>query len=209
MPVIVTEHPLISDCLAHLRNRRTGPLEFRQYLRRAALLLICETVRDFPLKRARITTPLGRIRGEVLADPRVVAVPILRAGLGMLGALLDLFPDAIVGMIGLRRDEKTFSPREYYHSLPENLSRKTTLILDPMLATGGSLLAAIALLKKKKAGDIRVVTLVAAPEGVKRVERRYPEVRVYTASIDARLNKNAYIVPGIGDAGDRIFGTAR
>ena len=209
MPVIITEHPLISDCLAHLRDRRTGPVEFRQYIRRAAMLLICDAVRDIPLKRAEIVTPLGHAVGELLADPRVVAVPILRAGLGMLGALLDLFPNAIVGVIGLHRDEKTFSPREYYHSLPENLSRKTALILDPMLATGGSLLAAIALLKKKKAGDIRAVTLVAAPDGVRRVERRYPEVRVYTASIDARLNKNAYIVPGIGDAGDRIFGTAR
>jgi len=207
MPVIETKHPLISDCLSHLRDRGTGPVEFRQYLRRAALVLVCEAVRDIPVKRATVTTPLSRATGEVLAAPRVVAVPILRAGLGMLGALLDLFPDAVVGMIGLRRDEKTFRPREYYHSLPENLSGKTVIILDPMLATGGSLLAAISLLKKKKARDIRVVTLVAAPEGVRRVERRYPEVMVHTASIDARLDKNAYIIPGIGDAGDRLCGT--
>ncbi len=207
MPVIETKHPLISDCLSHLRDRGTGPAEFRQYLRRAALLLVSEAVRDIPLKRATVTTPLSRATGEVLADPRVVAVPILRAGLGMLGGLLDLFPGAIVGIIGLRRDEKTFNPREYYQSLPDNLSGKTVIILDPMLATGGSLVAAISLLKKKKARDIRVVTLVAAPEGVRRVERRYPDVMVHTASIDARLSKNAYIIPGVGDAGDRLCGT--
>jgi uracil phosphoribosyltransferase len=171
------------------------------------MALIFEAVRDVPLKRVKIKTPLGRAEGGMLAGRRMVAAPVLRAGLGMLGAFLELFPDAIVGMIGLRRDEKTFRPREYYHSLPDGLSRKTIVVLDPMLATGGSLLAAIALLKKKGARDIRVVTLVAAPEGVERVERSHPEVRVYTASIDSHLNKNAYIVPGIGDAGDRIFGT--
>ncbi|MEJ2744345.1 MAG: uracil phosphoribosyltransferase [bacterium] len=207
MSVIVTDHPIISDCLARLRDRDTGPVEFRLYLKRAALALICEAVRGIPLKRVKISTPLSRGEGEMLAGRHMVAVPVLRAGLGMLGAFLELFPDAIVGMIGLRRNEKTFRPREYYHSLPDDLSRKITVILDPMLATGGSLLVAIALLKKKGARDIRVVTLVAAPEGVARVERRYPEVMVYTASIDSHLNKNAYIVPGIGDAGDRIFGT--
>lgn len=207
MPVIVTEHPLISDCLVHLRDRGAGSAEFRLYLRRAATVLICEAVRDIALRQVKIRTPLGRARGGKLPDRRVAAVPILRAGLGMLGAFLELFPDAGIGLVGLRRDEKTFRPCEYYHSLPDGLSRKTVVILDPMLATGGSLLAAIALLKKKGARDVRAVTLVAAPEGVRRVERRYPEVMVYTASIDSHLNRNAYIVPGIGDAGDRIFGT--
>ena len=207
MPIIVTDHPLISDCLAHLRDRGTGPAEFRLYLKRAATVLIFEAVRDIPLKQVRIRTPLGRAKGGMFQDRRVVAAPVLRAGLGMLGAFLDLFPDASIGLVGLRRDEKTFRPREYYHSLPDDLSGKTTIILDPMLATGGSLLAASALLEKKGARDIRAVTLVAAPEGVRRVERRYPDVMVYTASIDSHLNKNAYIVPGIGDAGDRIFGT--
>lgn len=207
MPVIVASHPIISDCLARLRDRGTGTAEFRLCLKRAATVLICEAVRDIPLKRVKIRTPLGRAAGETLPGRRVVAAPVLRAGLGMLGAFLDLFPDATVGLVGLRRDEKTFRPREYYHSLPSDLSRKTTVLLDPMLATGGSLLAAIALLKKKGARDVRAVTLVAAPEGVARVERRYPDVMVCTASIDSRLNKNAYIVPGIGDAGDRIFGT--
>jgi uracil phosphoribosyltransferase len=209
MPVVISDHPLVRDCLARLRDRRTGTVEFREYLRRAAMLLIAESVGDIPLKRTRITTPLSHAVGELLADRGVVAVAILRAGLGMLGAALDLFPDAVVGIIGLRRDEETFNPREYYHSLPPDLSRKTTLLLDPMLATGGSLLAAIALLKKRKARDIRAVTLVAAPEGVRRVTRRCPDVRVHTASVDARLNRNAYIIPGIGDAGDRIFGTAK
>lgn len=207
MPVIVTSHPIISDCLARLRDRGAGTAGFRLYLKRAATVLICEAVRDIPLKRVKVRTPLGRAKGETFPERRVVAVPVLRAGLGMLGAFLDLFPDAGVGVVGLRRDEKTFRPREYYHSLPHDLSRKAIVILDPMLATGGSLVAAIALLKKKGARDIRAVTLVSAPEGVGRVERRYPEVMVYTAAIDSHLNKNAYIVPGIGDAGDRIFGT--
>jgi len=207
MSVIVIDHPIVSDCLARLRDRGTGPVEFRLHLKRAATALIYEAVRDIHLKRVKVRTPLGRAEGEMLPSHRMVAAPVLRAGLGMLGAFLELFPDAIVGMIGLRRDEKTFRPREYYNSLPDNLSRKTTVILDPMLATGGSLLAAIALLKKKGARDIRAVSLVAAPEGVARVERRYPDVTVYTAAIDSHLNKNAYIVPGIGDAGDRIFGT--
>lgn len=207
MAVIEVSHPVVSDSLAHLRDGRTGPVEFRMHLRRAATALICEAARDLPLARVSVDTPFGSAECRVLADPHPVAVPVLRAGLGMLGAFLDLFPSASVGFIGLYRDENTFAPHEYYHSLPEKLSGRAVFVLDPMLATGGSLLASLALLKAHDASLLRAVTLVAAPEGVKAVEGRFPEVPVYTAAIDIRLNDKAYIVPGIGDAGDRIFGS--
>lgn len=205
--IIVVEHPVLADALTRLRDRRTGAPEFRRLMRRAALLLSCEALRDLPLKVASIRTPLAPVRAGILAGPAVVAVPVLRAGLGMLGGFLDLVPGASVGIIGLHRDERTFRPREYCRSLPPSLAGRIAVILDPMLATGGSLVASIDILKKSGASDIRAVTLLAAPEGVREVERRHPGVRVFTAAVDERLNRNAYILPGIGDAGDRLCGT--
>jgi uracil phosphoribosyltransferase len=207
VPVIEIRHPIIKDCLTRLRDKRTGPVEFRQHLNRIAKLLTYEAVRDLPLKKIAIETPLKKTEGEVLADPQLVVVPVLRAGIGMMEAVFDLLPFAVVGIIGLYRDEETFAPHEYYHRLPQDLSKKITIILDPMLATGGSLLASIKLVRERGAADIRAITLLAAPEGVKKIEDRYPEVRVYTAAIDERLNENAYIMPGLGDAGDRLLGT--
>jgi uracil phosphoribosyltransferase len=205
--IIQVVHPILADALARLRDRRTTPSEFRRLIRRAALLLSCEALRDLPLKTSSFRTPLAAGKGRILAGPPVVAVPVLRAGLGMLEGLLDLVPGAAVGVIGLRRDERTFEPHEYYRSLPRSLAGRVAVILDPMLATGGSLVASIAILKKSRVSDIRAITLLAAPEGVREVERRHPEVRVFTAAVDERLNRNAYILPGIGDAGDRLFGT--
>jgi len=207
MPVIIVKHSLVSDGLARLRDAAAGTAKFRRFLRRVSAVLIAEAVRDIPLKEVRVKTPIENAQGKTLEGTTIVAVPVLRAGIGMLDAFIDLLPFATIGFIGLKRDEKTFAPYEYYHSLPKDLSRSVTVILDPMLATGGSLVAAVGLLKKNGARDIRAVTLVAAPEGVKEIERHCPEVRVYTAAIDRCLNDRAYIVPGIGDAGDRFCGT--
>lgn len=205
--IILVEHPVLTDALTRLRDRRTGAPEFRRLMRRAAILLSCEALRDLPLKPTTIRTPLAPARERILAGPPVVAVPVLRAGLGLLGGFLDLVPGAVVGVIGLRRDERTFEPHEYYQSLPRSLAGRVVVILDPMLATGGSLTASIDILRKRGASDIRAVTLLAAPEGVREVERRHPGVRVFIAAVDERLNRNAYILPGIGDAGDRHCGT--
>jgi uracil phosphoribosyltransferase len=207
MPVIVVKNSLVGDSLAWLRDAATETAEFRRCLRLVATVLIAEAVRDIAVRKVNLRTPLDKTEGEVIDGASVVAVPVLRAGIGMLGALVDLIPSATIGFIGLKRDEKTFAPHEYYNSLPDDLSGKTTVILDPMLATGGSLIAAIGLCREKSGRDIRAVTLVSAPEGVREVERCHPGARVYTAAIDKCLNSKAYIVPGIGDAGDRFCGT--
>lgn len=205
MPIIQIRHSLLQNSLAHLRDTRTSAPEFRRHLGRAAMLLVAEAAKEMPMKRVRVRTPLARAEGRVLASPPLV-VPILRAGLGMLQPFLCLVPDAVIGFLGLRRDEKTFEPREYYRSLPDRLRGRVVFLLDPMLATGGSLLAALKILRARGASDIRVISLVAAPEGARKVARAYPHVMVYTASIDRNLNRYAYIVPGIGDAGDRFCG---
>lgn len=206
MAVIKIDHPLVQDCLAKLRDKKTTNPEFRSRVRRMTTLLAYRVTEDLKTEACRVETSLGMADGMKLTDPGIVLVPILRAGLGMLDAMLELFPHAIIGLIGLRRDEETFAPHHYFLSLPQHLSQKTIIILDPMLATGGTLVAVVDIIKERGGKDIRAITIAAAPEGIARIESQHPDVPIYTAAIDERLNDRAYIVPGLGDAGDRIFG---
>jgi uracil phosphoribosyltransferase len=202
----VIKHPLIQRDLTLLRNKRTPSNLFRAILRRASILIAYEVTRDIPLKKVAVTTPLGRTSGVVVADP-VVLVPILRAGLGLVGGFVEVIPDARVGHIGLYRNEETLQPVDYYFKVPRNLRKALVLVLDPMLATGGSAVAAITYLKQKGARNIRFISLVAAPEGVRALSASHPDVTIYSCALDRKLNHRGYIVPGLGDAGDRIFGT--
>jgi uracil phosphoribosyltransferase len=201
----VVDHPLASHLLMALRDQFTEPQQFRSLTKRLTTVLMVEATRDLPTKTDLVATPLEETEGRTLAVP-LVAVPILRAGLGMLDAVVELFPHVRVGYIGLERDEATFQPSEYYEKLPP-LADARTFILDPMLATGGSAAAAIEAVKSGGAKNIRMVSIVAAPEGVKTMEAAHPDVEVFTASIDRELNDSAYILPGLGDFGDRLYGT--
>lgn len=202
----IIDHPLIRRDLSVLRNRRTDNHLFRTTLRRVASVMAFHVTSDLALTTERVATPLETTTGYVLRDD-IVIVPVLRAGLGLVDGFLDFLPDARVGHIGLYRNEKTLEPVEYYSKFPRSLGKSLVLLLDPMLATGGSGSAAIAFLKQKGATKIRFVTLLAAPEGVRRVTSRHPDVRVFSCVVDRKLNARGYIVPGLGDAGDRIFGT--
>src|ERR671919_3001530 len=204
MGVTVVDHPLAGHVLLALRDKRTPPELFRSLTKRLTTVLMLEATRDLPVKEASVMTPLEEARGYVLAGP-IVAVPILRAGLGMLDAVVELFPLVRVGYLGLERDEATFEPSEYYAKLPD-LSDARAFILDPMLATGGSASAAIDSVKKAGAPWIRMVSVVAAPEGLKTLEAAHPDVDIVTAAVDRELNNSAYILPGLGDFGDRLFG---
>jgi uracil phosphoribosyltransferase len=203
--VTIVDHPLSQHLIAGLRDVHTEPTFFRYLTKRLTTVLILEATKDLPTQPVSVQTPLEETTGRRLIEP-VVAVPILRAGLGMLDAVVDLFPLVQVGYLGLERDEATFEPSEYYAKLPE-LSDARTFILDPMLATGGSARAAIDSVKKAGAPWIRMVSVVAAPEGVKALEEAHPDVDIVTASVDRELNDSAYILPGLGDFGDRLFGT--
>lgn len=202
----ILQHPLVQRDLTLLRDKRTPSNQFRSVLRRASTLMAIEVTRDLPLKAAVVATPLAKATGYVLSRP-VVLVPILRAGLGLVGGFVEVLPDARVGHIGLYRDEQSLKPVDYYFKVPKNLREAMVFLLDPMLATGGSLTAAITYLKKCGAKTLVCVTLVAAPEGVRRVHKEHPEVPIFTCSLDKKLNSKGYILPGLGDAGDRIFGT--
>ena len=202
----ILHHPLVQRDLTLLRDKRTPSNQFRSVLRRASTLMAIEVTRDLPLMSAIVATPLAKTTGYVLSRP-VVLVPILRAGLGLVGGFVEVLPDARVGHIGLYRDEQSLKPVDYYFKVPKNLREAMVFLLDPMLATGGSLAAAITYLKKRGAKTMVCVTLVAAPEGVRRVHKKHPEVPIFTCSLDKRLNSKGYILPGLGDAGDRIFGT--
>jgi uracil phosphoribosyltransferase len=202
----ILKHPVIQRDLTVLRDRRTSSHLFRTTLRRMSAIMAFEVTFDLPVKRTRVRTPLETTTGYALAD-RIVLVPVLRAGLGLLDGFLDFLPEARVGHIGVYRNEKTLEPVDYYSRIPRGTDRSLVILLDPMLATGGSACAAITFLKWNGAKNIRFVSLVAAPEGVRRVSREHPGVRIFTASLDRGLNKNGYILPGLGDAGDRIFGT--
>ena len=204
--VIVIAHPLVQHNLARLRDRRTQPQEFRRLLGEIAALMIYEATRNFGVKPLKIQTPLESARGFQL-EREIVLVPVLRAGLGMLDSILQLIPHARVGFIGLKREETTLRALFYHKSFPKNLGRFEVILIDPMLATGGSAVAALDLLVEQGAKHIRLVNLVAAPEGIRRVRESYPRVPVFTAAVDRQLNEKGFILPGLGDAGDRLFGT--
>ena len=203
----IIDHPLVKRDLTILRDKNTPSNTFRAVLRRTASLMAYEVTRDLTLHKVKVATPLEKTKGFRVGSP-IVLVPILRAGLGMVGGFVEVIPDARVGHIGIYRDEETLRPIDYYAKFPKRLDTVLVLVLDPMLATGGSAAAAIAFLKAKGAESIRFVSLVAAPEGVKNVSKNHPDVKIYTCALDRKLDAKGYIVPGLGDAGDRIFGTA-
>ncbi len=204
--VTVIAHPLVQHNLTRLRDKRTQPQEFRRLLGEIASLMLYEATRSFATRPTAVQTPLAPARGfRIKRD--VVLVPVLRAGLGMLDSILQLIPNARVGFIGLKREETTLRAQFYHKSLPKNLSRFEVVLIDPMLATGGSAVAALNLLAEQGAKQVRLVNLVAAPEGIRRVRKSYPQLPIFTAAIDRRLNNKGYILPGLGDVGDRLFGT--
>lgn len=204
--VTVIRHPLIRHNLTRLRDRRTAPQEFRRLLGEVAALMVYEATRSLRVRRCRVHTPLEETEGFVL-EREVLLVPVLRAGLGMLEGILQLIPHARVGFLGLRREETTLRASFYHESLPEGLPRFEVFLIDPMLATGGSALAALDRLCEAGARRVRLINLVAAPEGIRAVRRRHPQVPIFTAAVDRQLNERGYILPGLGDAGDRLFGT--
>jgi uracil phosphoribosyltransferase len=203
----VVDHPLVQDALAELRDARTAPPAFRRAANRISVLLAAEALRDVPVSPAVVTTPIGPADGHVVKTD-VVVVPVLRAGLGMLDAVLELLPTARVGHIGLQRDEATAIASRYYSKLPPGMTDSFVLMIDPMLATGGSAAAAIDLIKAAGARTIRMICIVSAPEGVTLLEARHPDVVIYTPVIDRELNAHKFIVPGLGDFGDRLYGTS-
>lgn len=207
MSLYVVDHPMIQHKLTIMRHKETTTKIFRELLNEISLLLGYEVTRDFPLVDVEIETPITSMVGKKIPGKKVAIVPILRAGLGMVEGLVQLMPVAKVGHIGLYRDEITHNPVVYYCKLPADIDQRFVILADPMLATGGSACDAISLLKEKQCQNIRMMCLVAAPEGLARVQKTHPDVDIYTAAVDQCLNENAYIVPGLGDAGDRIFGT--
>ena len=207
MNVNVMTHPLIQHKVTLIRSVDTGTKDFRQLLEEIALLMGYEITRDLPLEDVKVQTPLVEAIGKQIAGKKLGIVPILRAGLGMVNGLLELMPMAKVGHVGMYRDPETLQPVEYYCKLPSDLADRRIIVTDPMLATGGSAAAAISLLKEKGAKEIQLMCLVAAPEGVEVVNKAHPDVRIYVAALDEKLNDHGYILPGLGDAGDRIFGT--
>ena len=205
--VHVLEHPLIQHKLAILRDKRTGVKEFREIVGEIAALMCYEATRNLPTKEIEIDTPVAPAKVHVLSGKKLAIVPILRAGLGMVDGILTLIPSAKVGHIGLYRDPDTLEPVEYYCKMPTDIAEREVIILDPMLATGGSASAAIQFIKNYDVKHIKLMNIIAAPEGIQRVQHDHPDVDIYCAALDEKLNDHGYIVPGLGDAGDRIFGT--
>ena len=201
------DHPLIQHKVSMMRMTTTSTKDFRELAQEISLLMAYEVTRDLPLREEEIETPICKTKAKFVAGRSIGVVPILRAGLGMVDGILTLVPNAKIGHIGLYRDPRTHKPVEYYCKLPIDAEERTLIVVDPMLATGGSAVAAIQFLKNKGCKDIKLMNLIAAPEGVKAVHDAHPDVEIYVASLDERLNENAYIVPGLGDAGDRLFGT--
>ncbi|MBN1623777.1 MAG: uracil phosphoribosyltransferase [Clostridia bacterium] len=205
--VFIFDHPLIQHKVSLLRDKNTDTKEFRELVSEIAMLMTYEVTRDMPLKEVEIETPIGMAKTNILSGKKMGIVPILRAGLGMVDGMLNLMPMIKVGHIGLYRDHETLEPVEYYCKLPDDASEREMVLLDPMLATGGSASAAIGFLKKRDITQIKLMCLIAAPEGIARVRKTHPDVQIFCACVDKGLNSNAYIVPGLGDAGDRLFGT--
>jgi len=205
--VYVFDHPLIQHKLTFIRDKKTGTKEFRELVDEVAALMMFEITRDMPLKEIEVETPVEVATAKVLAGKKLGIIPILRAGIGMVDGILNLIPTAKVGHVGLYRDPETLKPIEYYVKLPEGIEERELIVVDPMLATGGSAVAAIDSLKSRGATNIKFMCLIAAPEGVKMVQDAHPDVDIYIAGLDEKLNEHGYIVPGLGDAGDRLFGT--
>ena len=205
--VEIVEHPLIQHKISLMRDRRTGTKEFRDLVSEVATLLCYEATRDLPLEEVEVETPIALARTKVLAGRKLALVPILRAGLGMVDGMLNLIPAAKVGHIGLYRNEETLQPVEYYCKLPNDIAEREVIVLDPMLATGGSAADAISLIKQRGARHIKFIGLIAAPEGLKALHAAHPDVDIYVGALDEKLNDQGYIVPGLGDAGDRILAT--
>ena len=205
--VTILDHPLIQHKISILRDKNTGTNEFRALVEEIAMLMGYEALRDLPLKEVEVETPLETCMTPVIAGKKLAVVPILRAGLGMTGGVLALVPSAKVGHIGLYRDEVTHEPHEYYCKLPSPIDQRTIVVTDPMLATGGSAVAAVDFIKAHGGKTIKFMSIIAAPEGLERLHKAHPDIQIYTGHLDRQLDKNAYICPGLGDAGDRIFGT--
>ncbi len=205
--IIICDHPLIKHKITMLRNKNTGTNEFRSIVEEIAMLIGYEALRDLELEYIDVETPIETASCPVIAGKKQAIVPILRAGLGMVGGLLKLMPTAKVGHIGLYRDEETFEPQEYYCKLPSSISQRKIFVVDPMLATGGSAIAALDFIKKYGGRDITFLCVIAAPCGLEKLAAAHPDVKIYVGNLDRELNDKAYIVPGLGDAGDRIFGT--
>jgi uracil phosphoribosyltransferase len=203
----IVNHPLVLHKLTLMRDKNTPTAVFRQLLREISLLMAYEVCRDLPMTTTRIETPVAPMEAPIIKGKKLVIVSVLRAGNGLLEGMLDLLPSARVGHIGLYRDPKTLQPVQYYLKVPEDIAERGTIVVDPMLATGNSVAAAVSRLKEKGAKDLRLCTLLSAPEGVERFHKAHPDVPIFTAAVDEKLNDHGYIVPGLGDAGDRMFGT--
>ena len=200
-------HPLITHKLAILRDVNTGTKEFRELVTEISTILLYEAMRDAKLEKATIKTPLEEMETGMLNEDKYAIVPILRAGMGMVDGILNVIPNAKIGHIGLYRDEETFEPVEYYYKMPEGIDKREAIVIDPMLATGGGASATISRLKQDGVSKIKLLCIVAAPQGVKTIEEDHPDVQIFCATVDRELNENAYILPGLGDAGDRVYGT--
>lgn len=205
--VIIMDHPLIQHKISRLRDKTTGTNEFRTLVSEIAMLMGFEALRDLPTELVEIETPIEMTKQPMIAGKKMAIVPILRAGLGMVDGVLNLVPSAKIGHIGLYRDPETHEPHEYYCKLPEPIDQRTILVVDPMLATGGSGADAITMIKQHGGKNIKFMCIIAAPEGLERLHKEHPDVQIYVGALDRQLNENAYICPGLGDAGDRIFGT--
>lgn len=207
MNEFVLDHPLITHKLAFLRDINTGTKEFRELVTEISTILVYEAMRDAKLERTTIQTPLEEMVTGILDENNYAIVPILRAGMGMVDGVLNVIPNAKIGHIGLYRNEETFEPVEYYYKMPEDIENREVLVIDPMLATGGSASATISRLKQDGVTSIKFLCIVAAPQGIETLENDHPDVKIFCATVDRELNENAYILPGLGDAGDRVYGT--
>lgn len=205
--VTIFDHPLIAHKIAHVRDKNTGMKEFRELIEEITSIMAYESLKDVPTKKIMVETPLEITEQTVVEEQSVVVVPILRAGLGMVNGIHKLFPTAKVGHIGLCRNEETLQPETYYIKLPDGIENKMVILLDPMLATGGSAAAAMQMLKDRGCKNIRLMSIIGAPEGIKTVSEAHPDCKVFVSTLDRTLNEHGYILPGLGDAGDRIFGT--